>query len=991
MRLIESAGKYRVFLYSIFIASGFSGLIYESVWSHYLKLMLGHAAYAQTLVLAIFMGGMAIGAWLTGRVTQHIKNPVLLYAAVELIIGLTALVFHSIFTGTADILFMSIFPTMQSPVLISITKWSIAAILILPQSILLGTTFPLMSAGVVRLAPEITGRSLGTLYFTNSIGAAAGVLASAFIFIPAVGLPGTMMTAGIINILLALAVWLADRKTTLSFEPNKSETSDSLTGSSRLLMIAAFITGAASFLYEIAWIRMLAMVLGSTMQAFELMISAFITGLAFGGLWVRRRVDRLTNPLRFVAYVQLIMAVFALLTLPAYNYTFDLMAFFITGLNKNDAGYQIFTFVSHSLALFVMLPTTFMAGMTLPVFTSAAIKSGLGEQAIGRVYAANTIGAIVGVLAAVHFLLPLIGTQGVVVSGALLDAVLGIVLLGYAAKKYLNLESGVTAAVMTVFLAVAIAFFKIDPVNTASGVYRYGKTHLAPGFEVIFHKDGKTATIDVVRGPNGDIAINTNGKPDASVRPQQFEHGSDEVTMALAGALPLALHPQAKTAANIGIGAGMTTDALLRTDVLEYVDTVEIERAMVEGERLYESLGVHRAHTDPRSRIYIDDAKTFFSTNNLRYDIIVSEPSNPWVSGVASLFSREFYARIKNHLAEGGLFVQWLQLYESDMRNFASVFKALGAEFDDYSVYQTDDSNILIVASNGGDVESPDDWIFSQPKLRELLFRVRVENVADIRARWVGNKKLYDPVFANSVVPENSDYFPFLSLNSTRSRFLNDSANGPYELQISALPVLELLHPTMRFKGQNTTFSPYSTFQENRRVAQATHEVLVAGENGNAELLLAIKYAINVVKEYAGQCVNISGGEAQLRDAYFRVAQNTNSYLSENELQQLWARVAPKNCAAEQALMRWINLHTAVAARDGASMHALASELLRYPDVHWRVAEVEYLLLSGLLGALAADDNPAAQAFLAEFAAIIPPRLLDSFAFQIAANQLNDI
>ena len=193
----------------LFVLSGFSGLIYESIWSHYLKLFLGHAAYAQTLVLAMFMGGMAIGSVIAAKFSNRWKNLLLGYAVVEAVIGVFALMFHQIFLGATDLAFTSLIPSLgENTFMIMLTKWGIASLIILPQSILLGMTFPLMVAGVMRRYPDAGGKAIATLYFTNSFGGVFGVLVSSFILIYHFGLPGTILVAGLINIVLALVVWL---------------------------------------------------------------------------------------------------------------------------------------------------------------------------------------------------------------------------------------------------------------------------------------------------------------------------------------------------------------------------------------------------------------------------------------------------------------------------------------------------------------------------------------------------------------------------------------------------------------------------------------------------------------------------------------------------------------------------------------------------------------------------------------------------------------
>jgi predicted membrane-bound spermidine synthase len=197
--------------FSIFAISGFSGLIYESIWSHYLQLFLGHAAYAQSLVLIIFMGGLALGSWLAAKFSHRWRTPILVYAIVEAVIGIIALLFHDVFIAVSDAFFYSILPAVNNPALGSALKWTAAASLIVPQSVLLGMTFPLMSTGILRRYPATPGSSLATLYFTNSIGAAIGVLVSGFWLIGRVGLPGTILTAGLLNIALALTVWILVR------------------------------------------------------------------------------------------------------------------------------------------------------------------------------------------------------------------------------------------------------------------------------------------------------------------------------------------------------------------------------------------------------------------------------------------------------------------------------------------------------------------------------------------------------------------------------------------------------------------------------------------------------------------------------------------------------------------------------------------------------------------------------------------------------------
>lgn len=773
-------GSLQVF-FLLFTVSGFSGLIYESIWSHYLKLFLGHAAYAQTLVLIIFMGGLAAGSWLAATMGGRWRRPILVYALVEGVIGVLALVFHPVFQGLTAAFYSSILPAVGDPALGSLLKWLAAGLLIAPQSILLGMTFPLLTGGVLRRNPENPGSTLGMLYFTNSLGGAVGVLVSGFWLLDRVGLPGTISLAGVLNVLLAVLVWLLVRRDPgdAPARPEPALPGESGTGLSRLLLLAAFLTGAASFIYEVGWIRMLSLVLGATTHAFELMLSAFIAGLALGGLWIRSRIDRLADPVQFAAWLQILMGVLAVLSIAVYAQSFGLMSGIMVRLPRTEHGFLAFTLASHGIAGLVMLPATFIAGMTLPLFTAILLRRGSGEAAIGRVYAANTVGAIAGVLFAVHVGLPGLGLKYTVAAGALLDVGLGLALLAYAGRQsgagYRPLAQA--ALIGAAFVASGLAVTVLDPRILASGVYRYGRPIVPAEAEVAYYQDGKTASIAVLRWVDGIQTIATNGKPDASLQTNPKEPSSpDETTMVMLATLPLAYKPDARRVANIGFGSGMTTHTLLGDRELEVVDTIEIEPAMPEGARSFGPM-VERAFTDPRSVIHFEDAKTFFPLHGVRYDAIIAEPSNPWVSGVSSLFSDEFYALASQYLVDDGVLVQWVQFYEFNDELLVSVLKAMAPHFDDFAVYSSSDFDGIIVARKSGKLGSPDvERIFGGAIAADLR-RVGLPSPTQLLARQVATREVIVPLLARYDVPANSDFYPYLDLHAPKARFMRQTAD----------------------------------------------------------------------------------------------------------------------------------------------------------------------------------------------------------------------
>jgi spermidine synthase len=782
----------------IFVLSGAAGLIYESIWTRYLGLFVGHDAYAQIIVLVIFLGGMSAGSMLVSRWSERLRHPLYGYAAVEFAAGCIGLIFHGAFQATTSWAYASVFPALAGSGALVLAKWGLAGALILPQSVLLGMTFPLMSAGVLRVAREAPGRTLGSLYFANSLGAAVGVLLAGFYLVDVAGLPGTLAAAASLNLIVAAAtigVVAAQRARDAAptEAPAPAAGADAVpdpAGESgdlrRLLLFVAFATAVASFIYELAWLRMLALVLGSATHSFELMLSAFILGLALGAWWIRSRADRLADPLRTLAAVQWVMGGLALATLPLYLRSFGWVAGMLATFAPTDAGYTGFTVARYALCLVIMFPATFCAGMTLPLITRTLMVRRGGEEAIGAVYGWNTLGAIAGVILGGLLLLPALGLHALLVLGALVDMAVGILLLRRAGPTYRRLVPAAIAASLAAGLA-AWGGVRFDQGLLSSGVYRTG-TLIKPGDrDIRFYRDGRTATVTAARVRlNGLLFLSTNGKSDASLTPDWFQPCDstrprvplelDGATQTLLPLVTLAHVPHARSAAVIGQGSGMSSHLLLGSSSLQEVVTVEIEPQMVAGSRIFYPAN-RRAFDDPRSHLVIDDAKSYFASTPRRYDLIMSEPSNPWVSGVSGLFTTEFYGRVKHYLSDDGVFGQWLHVYELDDDLVLSVLAALHQNFASYEIYLVPSNDLLVVASNRPHLPKPDWSVFGAPALRQDLCRFRPLTPAALDALHLVGRRELAPLL-NQGVMANSDYFPVLDLGAERRRFRRDVAFG---------------------------------------------------------------------------------------------------------------------------------------------------------------------------------------------------------------------
>jgi hypothetical protein len=417
----------------------------------------------------------------------------------------------------------------------------------------------------------------------------------------------------------------------------------------------------------------------------------------------------------------------------------------------------------------------------------------------------------------------------------------------------------------------------------------------------------------------------------------------DEITMTMVAALALGFNFEAKTAANIGMGSGMTADSLLSSPYLQRLDTIEIEPAMVEAAKGFRPR-VEAVFSDPRSRIHYEDAKTFFSTHKHQYDIIMSEPSNPWVSGVSGLFSQEFYQLVRHYLQPDGIFIQWVQDYEFSAALFSSIEKALAQHFSDYVMFNAMHNDVLIVARNHGAPGVIDPRLFSHPPLANALAKVGVKNMQDIEVRRIGTKALLAPFFSSFRTPANSDYFPFVDQHAVKSRFLNNNSQVLSSLGLAPLPVLEMLGGEHAWLDKEVTGASYYPRADKAADALTITRML----NGNPEaadrtLPLRARQQIAMVTLPWQECAIPATAEAWI-ESLFVVARNLFPYTSPQALEPLWARIEATPCAQTlpQEHRQWLALFKAVGSRNGKEMATITQELVTNPAVRSNVERLTY-------------------------------------------------
>jgi hypothetical protein len=406
----------------------------------------------------------------------------------------------------------------------------------------------------------------------------------------------------------------------------------------------------------------------------------------------------------------------------------------------------------------------------------------------------------------------------------------------------------------------------------------------------------------------------------------------DESTMVLAAAIPLSMQAHPARVANIGFGSGLTTHTLLTSERVGRLDSIEIEPFMVEAARRGFAARIHNVFEDPRSHIVFEDAKTFFASSREPYDLIVSEPSNPWVSGVATLFSDEFYGRITHYLTADGYFVQWMQVYETNLGILASVIKALAPHFGAYALYNVDDLDVLIIATRASTLATPDDRLLQSPGLRAELERIGVQSVADIESRKIGDNRTLGPVLESVAVTPNSDFHPFVDLNAPRLRYLRANAMELPALTLLPIPFLELIGARAAPASVTPEPSARSGVIRDHLVQRALdiRRAVMSGRSANLDPATA--QDLWLIGTAADHCASAPARSAW-QDAVGHVSDETAAYLSPAELATVWRWVQSSPCYREAAGAdkAWVDLWAAIARRDDPAIAGIGTDLLSPP------------------------------------------------------------
>jgi predicted membrane-bound spermidine synthase/tetratricopeptide (TPR) repeat protein len=774
-------------VYVVFFVSGACGLVYEVIWSKYLALFIGNTTHATMIVLATFMGGLAAGSMLFGRVADRAPRPLKLYAWLEIGIGVYGTLYAPLLEYTKDLYFAAASGLSLGSAAHIAVKLLLAFLTLILPTCLMGGTLPVLSRFFVHTLGAI-GKRVALLYFINSFGAVAGTLIAGFYVMEHLGIIRGLIATGAVNVAAGIAMLVLDTLITrlpASAEPPEAGETPVLYEPRfvNLAVLGVFLSGFTAMIYELAWFRLFAVVLESSTYSFSLMLAAFITGITLGSLAAGRLMARTRRVLLLFGLAELSIAAAVILTMPVYErlpYYFWCIRHL---LNPVAASFPYYNLAKFLLCFAIMLAPTLFFGMTLP-FVSHIASTSMGQLArkIGNVYAANTFGTLFGALCAGLVLIPWLGVAHSLETAFCLNLLIGLLVLwrtpDLSAPAWRRV--GVAAAGVLVGL-YALILPAWNPARFALGVFRNRgappptfAAHAAAGIQpdqLVYYKEDLSSNVAVIRQAAGNetrLTLAVNGKADAS-------SDSDMPTQILLAQLPLMLADRAEDVLLIGLGSGMTAGSAL-THPLRSLDCIEISPGVAEAARLFSPYN-HDVTAHPRFRLVVEDAKTYINTTKKQYDVIISEPSNPWMAGIGNLFSIEFFRDAEEVLKPDGLVVQWFHCYEVSDEVMATAVRTFHEVFPYTYIFQGNATDILMIGSKrriAPDFERMAAKL-AMPGVRDELARINVHDIPSLLAFQMISPEYIPRITAIGGI--NSDYRPVIEYRAPLAFYENAFAS----------------------------------------------------------------------------------------------------------------------------------------------------------------------------------------------------------------------
>ncbi|UCF80537.1 MAG: fused MFS/spermidine synthase [Acidobacteriota bacterium] len=765
-----------------FFASGATSLALEVAWAKELSYILGNTLYAVSTVVAAFMAGLGLGSGLAGRYAQLVRTPVMAYAAMEWVIALCGMVSIPLFRSTEP-LFRVLYNTLEpGHGTFLLARFAVVFVVMMVPVTLMGMTLPVVVGAYGRRKKKYDFEA-GMLYGVNTLGAVTGTLAAGFVLVPWLGLLKTCIAVGVTDGVVGVVAWFIHRRVGVITDVRTQEAAEATgiergkepeekpggkagrrgwTGLQGLIGGVFLVSGAVAMVYEVGWFRLLALVLGPSVHAFSVMLAMFLVGVGLGSVAAAKWAQTTKRPLMVMAGMEAAIGLTALATMAFYNELPEwYFALFQTVASGRGAEWSIAA-QGVIAGMVVLLPTLGMGAMfpvAVRAFREAAREGMRPEGNVGGLYVLNTIGGIVGSLAAGFWLVPGIGMWRTVLIASGMSVGLGIILCMAVREVRIVPKAAfaLTAAVGVVAGMAILPGWNALLLNQGlyremSSVEKFNKRVRLKGQSMLFYREGVNTTVAILRSP-GNVTLRVSGKADAS------SFTPDLYTQLFSGQLPVLFARNPRRVAVIGFGSGMTAGTMLRHPSIESLDILEIEEGVMEGSTLYFKFLNGDPVADPRSRLVLEDGRTQMTYTDKVYDIITSEPSNPWIAGVSNLFTADFYKLVSARLAPDGIFCQWLQLYEVSEETFKVVLATLHEVFPHVAIFMSRLGDSVILASREPITiqwETLEER-FNQEDVRKAFYDFKIRNPLELLFFFLAGTDEVEKYIADTVERNTDD------------------------------------------------------------------------------------------------------------------------------------------------------------------------------------------------------------------------------------------
>ena len=807
----RSRGAILVVLICFFL-SGLTGLVYEILWMRMIVKLIGGAPFAVSIVLTVFMGGLGVGSLIAGRIVDRVKNPLSLigiYGVLELAIGAYALIIPVLLRVSKPLYAFVYNQLFDHFMVYSLLTFVGCAILLCIPVICMGATLPILCRFYVTRLSHL-GTNAGRLYGLNTIGAALGALVCGFWLVSILGVMGTLICAVTMNVAIGIVciglsvvlkgprsdVCLDDETMLQSEAQQKADLNDGFRHRDVVVsaLLIFFVSGFCSMAYEVIWTKLLGLIVGPTNYSFTILLATFITGLAFGSILFGWLGDRSGRPFLLLILTQILAGFFVL----AVSQILGNSQFFFAKLIYTFKGhFGLLHIVKAGVLFCIMIIPTLCLGATFPLVSKIYTQSGsrIGRS-IGFAYAVNTIGAVLGSFCAGFVLVPVVGKENslslVIGLQLLTTMVVASVILVRKGQRSFKLAWPMVPCLIGMVMCVYFPmwnrqslsigkYHRLDIMKSAientswlkSILFGPQKLKTVDRFDLLYYGDGIGGFTSVIEFRNSlgrvERMLANAGKVDASVR-------GDMKTQTLSAHFPMLFHPGAKKVMVLGLASGVTAGEVLNYPI-DQLDVLEISEQVVEASEFFIPWN-NEVLSNPKTNMIIQDGRAHLELTKEKYDVIISEPSNPWMAGLATLFTKEFFSLARDGLNDDGSFLQFLHSYEMDWSTFSLVGRTFARVFP----------NSLIISTSVGTYR--DCLLIGIKGASKLAMKNVHRNLP--YAQQSTNVKILDPTLIYRFIvsedlemlfgegPINTDSHPRLEFSAPKLMFYKTSADcGP--------------------------------------------------------------------------------------------------------------------------------------------------------------------------------------------------------------------